>query len=117
MIKLGKIRAVVVFSDRPRELADWYKGVFALQEIVTLDHFIGLFAGAVTLFVQQTSEGHLPGIGGIRPHFTVDSCQDALAELLAAGASKVLGVTDTGGELVAAVSDPEGNPIGLLQPK
>ena len=117
MIKLGNVRAVVLFSDRPRELADWYKKVFALQEIVTLDHFIGLFAGSVTLFVQQTSEGHLPGMGGVRPHFTVEHCQAALDELLAAGATQVLGLSDTGGEFVAAVADPEGNPFGLLQPK
>ncbi len=117
MIKLGNVCAVVVFSDEPRALADWYKRVFVLQEIVTLDHFIGLFAGAVTVFVQQTSEGHQPGIGGVRPHFTVTECRAAFDELLAAGAKKVLGVTDTGGEYVAAVADPEGNPIGLLQPK
>ena len=117
MIKLGSVRAVVVFSDRPRALADWYKGVFALEEIVTLDHFIGLYTGSVTLFVQQTSEGHQPGMGGVRPHFTVDDCQAALDELLAAGATTVLGVTDTGGEYVAAAADPEGNPLGLLQPK
>lgn len=117
MIKLGDIRAVVVFSDRPRTLADWYKGVFDLEEIFTLDHFIGLFAGSVSLFVQQTSEGHQPGMGGARFHFTVDDCEAALGELMAAGAAEVLGVTDTGGEYVAAAADPEGNPIGLLQPK
>ena len=117
MIKLNAIRAVVFFADQPRQLADWYRQVFSLQEIVTLDHFIGLFTGELTLFIQQTSEGHQPGIGGVRPHFTVDSCEAALAQLMEAGARQILGVTDTGGEFVAAVADPEGNPIGLLQPK
>lgn len=117
MIKLGSVNAVVVFADQPRQLADWYKRVFALQEIVTHDHFIGLHAGSLTLFVQQTSEGHKPGMGGIRPHFTVADCRAAFDAAVAAGAGEVLGITDTGGEWVAAISDPEGNPLGLLQPK
>ncbi len=117
MIKLGDVRAVVVFADRPRRLADWYRQVFSLQEIVTYDHFIGLHAGSLTLFVQQTSEGHQPGMGGVRPHFTVADCRAAFDAAIAAGAVEVLQVTDTGGEWVAAIADPEGNPLGLLQQK
>lgn len=115
MIKLDEVCAVVIFSDEPRRLAAWYAGVFDLKEIVTTDGFIGLFAGRVTLFIQRTSEGHRPGIGGIRPHFVVGDCKEAAAELLAAGAGQLLPVTNTGDELVAAVSDPDGNPLGLLQ--
>jgi predicted enzyme related to lactoylglutathione lyase len=114
MVTLKEILSVVVFSDSPRTLADWYKRAFAVREVVTSDNFIGLHAGSVTLFIQRTSEGHQPGIGGIRPHFTVDDCDRAYRQLLEVGAREVLKVTDTGDEWVAAVQDPEGNPIGLL---
>jgi predicted enzyme related to lactoylglutathione lyase len=115
MIKLEQVQAVVIFSDEPRALADWYAGVFEVREVYSSTGFIGLAAGRVNLFIQRTSEGHRPGIGGIRPHFTVADCRESFQQLVAAGASQILGVTNTGGELVAAVRDPEGNPIGLLQ--
>jgi len=114
---LGDVRAVVLFSDEPRQLADWYKKVFALREVVSQPHFIGLRAGGCTLFVQRTSEGHRPGVGGIRPHFTVGDCRAVHGAILAAGGRSLLDVTDTGGEWVAAAQDPHGNPVGLLQPK
>lgn len=117
MVRLGGIPAVVVFSDDPPRLAAWYREVFAVREVVNQGDFIGLHAGESTLFIQRTGEGHRPGRGGIRPHFVVADCRAAFAALRAAGADLVLPVTDTGGELVAAVQDPEGNPIGLIQPR
>jgi len=108
---------VVLFSDAPRELADWYGSVFTLREVVSTPHFIGLRADGVTLFIQQTSEGHRPGMGGVRPHFAVADCAAAFKELVAAGARTILPVTDTGDEQIAAVQDPHGNPIGLLGPR
>ncbi|MCK5799180.1 MAG: hypothetical protein KAI47_18430 [Deltaproteobacteria bacterium] len=116
-IELGAVRAVVVFSDDPARLADWYKKVFALREFYRVEGFVGLAAAGVTFFIQRTSEGHTPGIGGIRPHFVVASCRVAHASLVEAGATSILGVTDTGDEWVAAVQDPDGNPLGLFQPK
>ena len=117
MVQLEQVSAVVVFSDRPRVLADWYKRVLSVRELWTSEAFIGLSAGAVTLFVQKTSEGHRPGRGGIRPHFRVEDCRAAHDELVAAGATTILAVSDVGAELVAAVADPEDNPLGLIQPK
>ncbi len=116
-IELGAVRAVVVFSNDPAKLADWYKQVFALREFYRVDHFIGLAAAGLSVFIQRTSEGHRPGVGGVRPHFTVASCQRAHEAVLAAGGTSLLGVTDTGDEWVAAATDPDGNPLGFLQPK
>jgi len=45
----------------------------------------------------------------------VADCKDAHGQLCQAGEGEILPVTDVGGELVAAVRDPEGNPIGLMQ--
>jgi predicted enzyme related to lactoylglutathione lyase len=116
MIQLGSVPAIVIFSADPSQLAAWYRGLFALEVLVEQEGFIGLRAGGVTLFVQKSSEGHRPGIGGVRPHFLVADCRGAHQALCQAGAREILPVVDTGGELVAAVQDPEGNPIGLLQP-
>jgi hypothetical protein len=114
MIQLNEVCAVVIFSNAPPRLAAWYKKVFAHEEIVDTPDFIGLHAGAVSLFIQKTSEGHAPGIGGIRPHFAVEDCGEAFRMLIKAGAGELVPVTDNGDEYIAAVQDPEGNPIGLI---
>jgi len=114
MIRVAEVNAVVVFSKEPRALAAWYRKVFTCEPVVDSPGFVGLRMGRVSLFIQRVSEGHAPGMGGIRPHFTVPDCRKAFAELLEAGATEILPVTDAGGEWVAAVRDPEGNPVGLL---
>lgn len=116
-IAIRGIDAVVVFAADPRRLADWYGEVFAARRIVAHEGFYGLDCGGLTLFVQRVSEGHSPGLGGVRPHVTVDDCRAAFDGLLTAGAAPLLPVTDVGAEWVAAVTDPEGNPIGLLSRK
>lgn len=117
MLTPGDIRAVVIFSDAPAELAAWYRETLELAPLVESPDFIGLrTAAGVSLFIQRTSEGHQPGMGGIRPHVTVSDCRAVHERLVAAGARTILPVTHTGGELVCAVQDPHGNPVGLLQP-
>jgi len=113
-IALGEVRSVVAFSDRPRKLADWYSEAFEAKEFLSTAAFIGLSLGSVSLFVQRTSEGHQPGLGGVRPHFTVQDCPAAFARLVELGARPILPPSDAGQEVVAAVQDPDGNPIGLL---
>lgn len=113
-LEVGPIRAVVVFSESPRSLAQWYRRCFACSVINESDGFVGLNLGGFALFLQRSAEGHSPGVGGIRPHLTVSDCQAAFAQLKAAGARAVLPPTKLGRETVAAVLDPEGNPLGLL---
>jgi hypothetical protein len=114
MIEVSDVGAIVVFSREPRRLAAWYRGAFAARPITESEGFVGLRLGRISLFVQQVSEGHAPGMGGVRPHLTVADCRAAYDALLKAGARSILPVTDVGGEWVAAVRDPEGNPLGLL---
>jgi predicted enzyme related to lactoylglutathione lyase len=117
MIRLGGIHAVVVFSENPRKLAAWYRQAFVTQEVANQEDFVGLACGEVAIFIQRTSEGQTPGPGGIRPHFTVSDCRQAHDALVAAGARTLLPPTDLGDEIVAGVQDPEGNPLGLLEPR
>ena len=51
------------------------------------------------------------------PYFHVDDVHGALKQLVDAGAEVVQDVKDVGGgRLIAAVKDPDGNVVGLLQP-
>jgi len=54
---------------------------------------------------------------GATPYFHVDDVHGALKQLVDAGAEVVQDVKDVGGgRLIAAVKDPDGNVVGLLQP-
>jgi predicted enzyme related to lactoylglutathione lyase len=61
--------------------------------------------------------GHDQGMTGPVPFYDVDDIDATIAALQAAGGKLVQEPTDVGaGLLVAEVSDPDGNDIGLRQP-
>ena len=60
--------------------------------------------------------GHSQGMTGPLAYWHVDDINESLQQLVAAGAEVQQAVRDVGGgKLVASVTDPDGNPIGLLQ--
>ncbi|MBW2736228.1 MAG: radical SAM protein [Deltaproteobacteria bacterium] len=111
------IAALVVFSGQPMELARWYERTLGLTPFVQRDDFVGLSGAGVSIFIQKSGEGHAPGLGGVRPHFRVRDIRALMERLLRAGAREVLPLMETADEWVAAVKDPEGNPLGLLEHK
>lgn len=60
--------------------------------------------------------GHGKGMSGPLGYWHVDDIHQSMKDLLGAGAQEQEGVHDVGGgKLVAAVTDADGNTIGLLQ--
>ena len=60
--------------------------------------------------------GHDKGMTGPLPYWHVDDISQSLTALLADGAVEHQAVQDVGGgKLVASVTDPDGNMIGLIQ--
>ena len=61
--------------------------------------------------------GHAQGMTGPLSYWHVDDIKGTLGELVAAGATVRQDVKDVGGgKLIAAVTDADGNAIGLIQP-
>jgi len=61
--------------------------------------------------------GHRQGMTGPVMYWHVDDLAASLEALLKAGAQELQPAKDVGaGKLIAAVKDPDGNIIGLLQP-
>lgn len=61
--------------------------------------------------------GHRTGMTGPTAYWHVADLEGTLQALLSTGAEQVQDVRDVGGgKLIAAVKDPDGNVIGLLQP-
>jgi predicted enzyme related to lactoylglutathione lyase len=62
-------------------------------------------------------QGHHKGMTGPVGYWHVPDIYASLARLIAAGATELQAVNDVGGgRLIAAVTDADGNVIGLLQP-
>jgi predicted enzyme related to lactoylglutathione lyase len=60
--------------------------------------------------------GRQQGLTGPVAYWTVDDIEKSLQTLIDAGAQQVQGVHDVGGgRRIATVTDPDGNPIGLMQ--
>jgi predicted enzyme related to lactoylglutathione lyase len=60
--------------------------------------------------------GHSKGVAGPVGYWQVDDIKKSLRQLLDAGWRSQQEVTDVGaGKLIAAVNDPDGNTIGLVQ--
>ncbi|MDQ0989157.1 VOC family protein [Streptomyces sp. V3I7] len=60
--------------------------------------------------------GHAKGMTGPVPYWHVSDIRGRLAVLLESGAEVLQDVTDVGGgRLIASVTDPDGNLVGLLQ--
>lgn len=117
MITIHSVPAIVIFSDHPERLATWYQEVFSLQNFLRTNDFVGFATKNLSLFIQRSAEGQKPGVGGVRPHFCVDNVEKAYEELLKKGALSRLAPQEIDNEWIAAVDDPEGNPLGLLSYK
>jgi predicted enzyme related to lactoylglutathione lyase len=76
--------------------------------------YVGWQIGGVNIGLDPNGEGR--GMTGATPFFEVDDIRATVAALKAAGADLVEDVRPVGGGmLVAILSDPDGNMIGLSQ--
>jgi predicted enzyme related to lactoylglutathione lyase len=77
-------------------------------------YYVGFTAGDQEIGLDPN--GHAQGITGPVAYTQVADINQTLDALQAAGAQPQRPVTNVGGgRLIATVTDPDGNPIGLLQ--
>jgi predicted enzyme related to lactoylglutathione lyase len=74
-------------------------------------YYVGFRVGDLDVGLDPNGHKH-----GMTPYWNVDNIQESLKELIDGGAEVAQAVSDVGGgRLIAAVKDPDGNVIGLLQ--
>jgi predicted enzyme related to lactoylglutathione lyase len=94
------------------------KAVFArllgTEPVMDQPYYVHFSAGGLELGLDPN--GHAQGMTGPVPFWDVEDISARVHELLESGAREQRPVTDVGGgTLVAVVTDPDGNPIGLRQ--
>lgn len=91
----------------------WYAELLGQPPYFDQPFYVGFAVGGFELGLLP---GATPGTAGPQPLWGVADADAALARLLALGAAQLEPVTDVGeGIRVAAVQDPFGNRLGLIE--
>lgn len=94
----------------------WYAQVLEMQPYFDQPFYVGFAVGGFELGLIPSGPSSQPGVNGPQPLWGVAKAADAFARLLQLGATALEPVTDVGGGiLVAAVLDPFGNRLGLIE--
>lgn len=91
----------------------WYADLLGLAPYFDEPFYVGFSVGGFELGLLP---GATPGIVGPQPLWGVADIEAAVARVLALGATELEPVAEVGGGIkVAAVQDPFGNRLGLIQ--
>ena len=94
----------------------WYAAAFQQAPYFDQPFYVGFNIGGYELGLDPDSGGSKPGPGGSVAYWRVDRLDDALRHFVGAGATVTAPAQDVGEQIrVAAVSDPFGNVIGLIE--
>lgn len=91
-----------------------YSALLGVAPTTDQPYYVGF--STATQEVGLNTQGHTQGMTGPLAYWHVDDVNATIAALVAGGAQPAQPVTDVGGgKLIASVTDPDGNAIGLLQ--
>jgi predicted enzyme related to lactoylglutathione lyase len=94
----------------------WYAQVFGQAPYFDQPFYAGFNVGGYELGLHPESSPPKAGPGGATAYWRVDEIEAAVRHFTSAGAAMVEAIQDVGeGIKVAAVSDPFGNVIGLIE--
>jgi predicted enzyme related to lactoylglutathione lyase len=94
----------------------WYSEVLGKAPYFDQPFYVGFDVGGFELGLDPDPAGSGEGAGGVTVYWGVDDVEASLARLLALGAQPHSPVQDVGeGIRVAAVLDPFGNLLGVIQ--
>ena len=120
-MRLRSICGVILVSDDPRRLADFYARVlgcrFVREEHGDLAEHFGVDIGETHFGIHPPSNFQRSSRGGASAviAFDIGSLNEAIACLAELGATQVRGPRDEGFGLVTSYLDPDGNLFELVE--
>jgi len=112
---LGLRTVTYVVNDLERAKA-WYADVLGVKPYFDQPFYVGFNVGGFELGLQPAEGARKPGEGGSTAYWGVPDAERALSQLLTQGAKVSQPLQDVGdGILVAAVHDPFGNELGIIE--
>lgn len=107
------LRTVIYPAPDLDKAKQWYAQVLGQAPYFDEPFYVGFAVGGFELGLLPDA---LPGVTGAQALWGVAEIEAAYARLLALGASGLEPVTEVGGGIkVAAVQDPFGNRLGIIQ--
>lgn len=98
------------------EAKAWYGRVFGVAPYFDEAFYVGFNVGGFELGLDPDTSGQKPGPGGSVTYWGVASMTDTIARLEKEGVTVRSEPRDVGGGIiVAAIEDPFGNVIGLIE--
>ena len=109
--------ATVIYHVRDLDRAkSWYAAAFRQAPYFDQPFYVGFNIGGYELGLDPDPEGTPPGPGGTVAYWRVNELDEAIRHFVSTGASVVTPAHDVGDQIkVAAVADPFGNVIGLIE--
>jgi predicted enzyme related to lactoylglutathione lyase len=113
---LRSIRTVAYTVPDLESAKAWYAAAFDAEPYFDEPFYVGFQIGDVELGLDPDTSTTDPGVGGAVAYWGVANAQSAFDRLVQMGAGVISKPTNVGGGVVVAtVSDPFGNPIGIIE--
>src|SRR5687768_8375639 len=110
------LRTVIYKSPDLQRAKAWYREVFGISPYFDEPFYVGFNVGGFELGLDPDVKGDKPGPGGSLAYWGVKDLKAALKKLEGDGVKIARKAQDVGeGILVAAIDDPFGNRIGLIE--
>ena len=110
---LGLRTAIYAVDDIARA-KEWYSKAFGVEPYFDEPFYVGFNIGGFELGLDPNAKDH--GAGGGTAYWGVANAEEAVAKIVAAGATLSSPVSDVGGGIkVAVVTDPFGNRVGIIE--
>lgn len=107
------LRTVIYPAPELAKARQWYSDVLGVQPYFDQPFYVGFSVGGFELGLVPDA---IPGTTGPQALWGVVNAEQAVARLLSLGAVELEPVTEVGeGIKVAAVQDPFGNRLGLIE--
>ncbi len=115
-IRLLGLRTVIYHVDNLDKAREWYSRVFGIEPYFSEPYYTGFAVGGYELGLDPDVSATPSGNAGQVAYWGVDDVEAAWDMLLSNGATPLEPPTETGGGIiVATVTDPFGNIIGLIR--
>jgi predicted enzyme related to lactoylglutathione lyase len=112
---LKKLRTVIYHVDDLQKAKKWYELVTGMQPYFDESFYVGFDINGFELGLDPDLTGIREGNKNIA-YWAVDDIQSCVDKLIPAGAVIVKDIANVGGGIkVAAIKDPFGNTIGLIE--
>jgi predicted enzyme related to lactoylglutathione lyase len=110
------LRTVIYHVSDLNAAKQWYASATGVAPYFDEPFYVGFNIGGFELGLDPNPNAGKSGAGGTTAYWGVSNADEAVATLIAAGATAGAAVTEVGeGIKVATVLDPFGNEIGVIE--